>query len=96
MTRDTGRAFRRSRADFRAEGETVDEPCWICGMSIDYTVPDWTTDDSWSLDHYWPVSLYPELQTDPAGYRHCHTSCNRQRSNNAPHPGIGTTSRQWL
>ena len=96
MTRDTGRAFRRSRADFRAEGEAADEPCWICGMTIDYTVPDWTTDDSWSLDHYWPVSLYPELQTDPAGWRHSHTNSNRQRSNHAPHPGIGATSRRWL
>ena len=95
-SRDTGRAFRRLKADFRAECEAADAPCWLCGMKIDYTVPDWTTDDSFSLDHYFPVSTHPHLQRDPAGFRSSHTECNRRRSNKAPAPGIGRSSRRWF
>ena len=96
MTRDTGRAFRRLRALFRIEAEANQDPCWLCGMSIDYAVPDWSTDDSWSLDHYFPVSTHPHLQADPANFRSAHADCNRRRGNKAPAPGLGRTSRQWL
>ncbi|MEV4735545.1 MULTISPECIES: hypothetical protein [unclassified Microbacterium] len=94
--RDTGRRFRRLKGEFRTECERDDEPCWLCGQRIDYTVPDWSTDDSFSLDHYFPVSTHPHLQTDPAGFRAAHTDCNRRRSNRAPHPGLGRVSRSWF
>lgn len=70
--------------------------CWLCGMEIDYAVPPSSTPDSHNLDHYYPVADYPELQEDPANFRHAHAECNGRRSNKAPLPGLGILSRAWV
>ncbi|UOE45487.1 hypothetical protein [Agromyces larvae] len=89
------RRFKQLKADFRAECEATDAPCWMDGMPIDYTVPDGTTDDSFENDHYYPVSTHPELREDPANFRPSHSLCNRQRGNGSPLPPLGLLSRAW-
>ena len=70
--------------------------CWLCGMPIDYTGEKNTSDESYNLDHLYPVSKHAELQFDPAGFRPSHASCNRLRGNQDPPTPIGTLSRQWI
>ncbi len=49
-TRPTPRRMRAANA-----------PCWICGLPVDYDAKwdDWTNDDRFQEDHYWPVSTSP-------------------------------------
>lgn len=65
-------------------------------MPIDYDAPPGTTDESFELDHYYPVSKRPDLQEDPAGFRPSHASCNLLRGNRDPMQPIGMLSRQWI
>ena len=65
-------------------------------MPIDYTATPNTTDNSYNLDHLYPVSKRPDLQFDPAGFRPSHTSCNRTRGDKDPPEPIGQLSRQWI
>ncbi|WP_367147211.1 hypothetical protein AB0870_08315 [Microbacterium proteolyticum] len=96
------RRFNELRADFFEEGKRLDaegDPranCWLCLLKIDYTVEPNTTPDSHNLDHYYVVRDYPELQEDPENFRHSHQSCNNERGAEAPQPGIGIPSRDWL
>lgn len=96
--RKTTRQFVKDRAAFRAKCADENAPCWICGMDhIDYEAPfdDWTNPDRFELDHYYPVSTHPELQHDPANFRPSSHSCNNDRGNGPPRPGLGTLSRAW-
>lgn len=94
--RKTTRQFEKDKAAFFAKCKREHAVCWLCGMPIDYTVPKNTTDDSYNLDHLYPVTKRPDLQFDPAGFRPSHTSCNNLRGNKDPHAPIGTLSRQWI
>lgn len=85
--------FEQGRRLAAAGDPTAD--CWLCGMPIDYTVPANTTPDSHNLDHYYPVSDYPERQEDPTGFRHSHQVCNVTRGKRAPAPGLGTIVPDW-
>ena len=69
--------------------------CWLCKRRIDYAAKPGTTDQSHELDHYYPVSLYPDLQHDPAGWRHSHRLCNRERGNGQPKSDLGETVPDW-
>ena len=101
--RRNSRRMQKLRAQFFAEGKRLDaDPstraeasCWICGQAIDYDALPGSSDDSHELDHYYPVSLRPELQEDPAGFRHAHRKCNGQRGNRAPRPGLGQIVSAW-
>lgn len=81
------RAMKKLREVFLEEGrELAADPttedlavCWLCGDPIDYTAEPGTTPDSHNLDHFYPVSDYPELQEDPDNFRHAHASCNQSR-----------------
>ena len=95
-TRKTTRQFEKDKAAFFAQCKAQHAVCWLCGMPIDYEATKNTTDDSFNLDHLYPVSKHPELQFDPAGFKPSHTSCNRLRSNQDPPTPIGTLSRQWI
>ncbi|WP_137843848.1 hypothetical protein [Microbacterium sp. 2FI] len=75
--------------------EKASSHCWLCGMAVDYTVPANSTPDSHNLDHYYPVRDYPELQHDPANFRHSHAECNVARGADAPLPNLGMLSRTW-
>lgn len=94
--RKTTRQFEKDKATFFAQCKAHHAVCWLCGMPIDYAATKNTTDDSFNLDHLYPVSKHPELQFDPAGFKPSHTSCNRLRSNQDPPTPIGTLSRQWI
>lgn len=94
--RKTTRQFEKDKATFFNQCKAQHEVCWLCGMPIDYAATKNTTDDSFNLDHLYPVSKHPELQFDPAGFRPSHTSCNRLRGNSDPPAPIGTLSRQWI
>lgn len=95
-TRKTSRQFEKDKATFFTQCKAQHAVCWLCGMPIDYAAPKNTTDDSFNLDHMFPVSKHPELQFDPAGFKPSHTSCNRLRGNQDPPAPIGTLSRQWI
>lgn len=88
--------FRQEARAFREQCERTHAVCWLCGMPIDYQARPNTTDDSFNLDHYYPVSKRPDLQDDPAGFRPSHTSCNRLRGNRDPRKPLGMLSRQWI
>lgn len=87
--------------EFFAEGKALDAAgdrssnCWLCGMPVDYSVPANSTPDSHNLDHFYPVRDHPELQEDPANFRHSHALCNTERGADAPLPGLGALSRAW-
>ena len=95
--------MKKLRDEFFADGKRLDaDPetraeasCWICGQRIDYDADPGSADDSHELDHYHPVSLRPELQEDPANFRHAHRKCNGVRGNRAPRPGLGVTVPAW-
>jgi len=99
--RQTTRRYRRDKANFFADGQRLDaagDPaadCWLCKRRIDYAAKPGTTDQSHELDHYYPVSLYPDLQHDPAGWRHSHRLCNRERGNGQPKGDLGETVPDW-
>ncbi len=99
--RTSTRHFKELKEQFFEEGKKLDRAgdpaadCWICHKRIDYEAKPGTTDMSHELDHYYPVSLYPELQDDPAGFRHSHRICNRKRGNGQPKLGLGDVIMQW-
>lgn len=103
MARVDTRAMKRARAEFFTEGQRLDaDPetrhlanCWLCKQRIDYTAEPSSTPDSHNLDHYLPVSDYPELQHDPSNFRHSHFLCNGNRGNRAPSPGLGEEVPAW-
>lgn len=81
------RLDQKQRTEFYEEGKALDaDPetraeadCWLCHTRIDYDVDPGTTQDSHTLDHYFPVDDYPELQNEPTNFRHAHSSCNSSR-----------------
>ena len=94
--RKTTRQFEKDKAAFFNQCKARHAVCWLCGMPIDYAAEKNTSDESYNLDHLYPVSKHQELQFDPAGFRPSHTSCNRLRGNQDPPTPIGTLSRQWI
>lgn len=103
MSRVSTRRMNAGRKEFFEAGKQLDASeftrhlanCWICGMRINYDVPANSTPDSHNLDHFYPVSTHPEMQEDPANWRHSHAECNVGRGADAPLPGIGILSRAW-
>ncbi|WP_188043676.1 HNH endonuclease [Changpingibacter yushuensis] len=93
--------MKQLKAEFFAQGQYLDSTndtagdCWICKKRIDYDVKPGTSDNSHELDHYYPVSLYPDLQEDPANFRHAHRKCNRERGNGQPKSDIGQLVPEW-
>lgn len=88
---------------FRGVSQEADEPCWLCGQAIDYSInADLDEDyeyhpDAFEPDHYHPVKTHPHLREDPANLRASHASCNRSRGDTDPADllTIGTQSRDW-
>ena len=99
--RTNTRAFNKARARFFEQGKQQDAAgnpeadCWICKKRVDYAAKPGTTDLSHELDHYYPVSLYPDLQDDPANFRHSHRLCNRERGNGQPKVELGEPVPDW-
>lgn len=101
--RTNSRRMHKLRDEFFADGKRLDaDPdtrplsvCWLDGDPIDYVAAPATTPDSHTLDHYFPVEDYPELQEDPDNFRHAHFDCNSRRGKRAPSPGLGEPMPQW-
>lgn len=99
--RTHNRRFAQEKQEFFEQGRRLDAAgdhaadCWICGKRIDYAAKPGTTDTSHELDHFYPVSQYPELQDDPANFRHSHRICNRRRGNGQPKLDMGDVIPQW-
>jgi hypothetical protein len=94
----------RLRTEFFEEGQRLDaDPatrhladCHLCRMRIDYGVDPGTTPDSHTLDHYFPVEDYPELQNDPENFRHAHFNCNSSRGKGDVNgQGLGEPMPAW-
>lgn len=81
------------RQQFRAECEAEDVPCWICGLPIEYALRAGA--DAFQLDHYKPVSKFPQHVDDPANFKASHARCNAARGDGAPMAGLGRLSREW-
>lgn len=99
MARQSTREFKRLRDTFRTQCRDNETPCWLCGISIDYTAApnDYSNDDRFELDHYYPVSKRADLQADPANFRAAHAGCNRTRGDSTVTSTlVGTLSRDWL
>lgn len=103
LARVNSRRMRILREQFFQQGKAQDaDPvtrakanCWLCNMRIDYDAQPGTTDDSHELDHYYPVSTHPQLQEDPANFRHAHRKCNQIRGNKTASGGLGDTVTDW-
>jgi hypothetical protein len=93
--RERTHVFHVQAQKFYEQCKRENKPCWLCGMPIDYSVKPNSTDNSYNLDHYYPVSKRPDLQNDPANFRPSHASCNRLRGNNDPRKPLGALSRRW-
>ncbi|NWL34441.1 hypothetical protein [Paenarthrobacter nitroguajacolicus] len=91
----TSRRYRKQRLEFRGQGQDNNEPCWLCGMDIDYTLA-WPDEQAWELDHLYPRSTHPQHAEDPANFRHSHSLCNNRRSNRMPDADLGEPSEQWF
>lgn len=97
MGRKNTRRAHKQRAEFRAQCEAEHAPCWMCQLPIDYAAAwdDFTNDDRFQEDHFFPVSTHPELEDDPDNKRPSHAGCNRERGNGSPPASIGIPSREW-
>lgn len=98
------REDQRQRTEFFQEGKALDADqatrhfadCWLCRTRIDYDVDPGTTQDSHTLDHYYPVDSHPELQNEPTNFRHAHFNCNssRGKGERITH-GLGEPIADW-
>lgn len=97
----SSRRYRKLKATFRAKCQADCLPCWLCGQSIDYSIPhrDPITgvhnDDAFELDHLYPRSTHPELSEDPANFKPSHRACNYMRGNSMKVGKIGSLTRTW-
>lgn len=94
--RKNSRSFNAARKRFFSECKAGLKPCWLCGLGIDYTVRPGSSDESFNLDHEFPVSKRPDLQFDPAGFRPSHRICNILRGDKDPKASLGTLTRAWI
>lgn len=91
------RNWKKVRGIFRTRCEAERSPCWLCGQEIDYSITDWTVDDVWEPDHFFPRSTHPDKAEDPTNLRPSHRGCNRLRGNGDGNIlPLGTLSRDWF
>ena len=57
--RKGGRQFEKDRKAFFLKCKAEHAVCWLCGMPIDYDAPQNSSDDSYNLDHFYPVPNAP-------------------------------------
>lgn len=89
------RNFVKLRAAFKEECANGHAVCHLCGQPIDYNADPAKSDDAFNLDHFFPVSLRPDLAEDPANFRPSHRGCNDDRGNDMVQPTLGIPSRVW-
>lgn len=82
-------AYQKLKRDYRHECQQRQSPCWLCRAHIDYAAP-FGTPDSFEPDHYWPVSVRPDLALSRENLRPSHMKCNRARKDALP------TQTEWV
>lgn len=93
-----GRPVRAVIVTRRTEARANEEPCWLCGDPIDYSLLDSkdTTNDGYpEMDHVLPVAKFPQHAADPANVKPSHRLCNGLRSDSMTASGTGQTSQDW-
>ena len=91
----SSRGWRAIAERFRRECESRGDACWMCGQPILYDQDPGLHPDAFHVDHYYPVSKYPELALDVGNLRPSHRSCNIARGDGPPPLGLGRNSREW-
>ena len=82
----------------RDEARANNEPCWLCGQEIDWSLLDAgdTTHDGFpEVDHVLPLSKFPQYAADQGNMKPAHRGCNNKRSATMTASGIGRSSRDW-
>ncbi len=69
------------------------QPCWRCGLEIDYDAA-WPAWNAYTLGHKKPWSRYPALRYDPSNVAPEHYLCN-QTAKDDDVPALGKQSREW-
>lgn len=69
-------------------------PCFICGMTIDYSLPH-DDPDAFTVEHIHPRSTHPHLENDPGNCVPSHAKCNKSRGNRPYQPSIGSLSEDF-
>jgi hypothetical protein len=88
------RELYRFQAKHRRIGNSVGEPCWLCGEDIDYRLA-YPHARSWSLDHKITVHENPELMLDPLNFASSHLECNNIRGTDEPALDLGRPMEVW-
>src|SRR5690606_21041443 len=87
------RRYKKLKAQFRAQCTERKATCHLCDQEIDYSL-EYPDPESFTLDHLYPVSQYPELSEDPGNFRASHAKCNWNRSTDkAQGSGLGQRTR---
>lgn len=92
-TPNTGRRGSRWRV-LTATLRARHEPCWLCGMPIDYTLA-YPHPDSFTTDHKQSWINHPELREDPANLGAAHARCNKSKGAGNVGAGLGILSEEW-
>ena len=69
------------------------QPCWRCGLPINYDAPRASTPDSYSLGHRVSLATGGSL-LDPANLAPEHFGCNTSSQDDNDRP-LGQPSRDW-
>ena len=88
------RRYKELRATFKRKCKANSAPCWLCGKTIDYSLPA-EHPDTFNLDHAIPRVERPDLAEDPNNFRASHRICNERRGSATPQIPIGQPSESW-
>lgn len=88
-------AYRRWRADLKAQWAAVNAPCGICGQThIDYAGPP-NEPESFEMDHIISRKKRPDLAMTLSNVQPSAFRCNRAKSYGDARPSLGETTEQW-
>lgn len=94
-SRDRSSKARDFRRDLKANWQSANAACGICGQAtIDWDGPP-NESESFELDHKKSIKKNPELEFDPSNAQPSHHRCNRGKGSGEQMAGLGTTSEAW-
>ncbi len=90
---DAERERRYSRERYRRVGGWVPHRFGPLLLLRDGSICHWCEltvhlGDGWHVDHFWPVSKFPDLADDTANWRLTHPKCNLAKSDQVPTPEL--------
>jgi 5-methylcytosine-specific restriction endonuclease McrA len=75
-----GHKWRTLRANYKAQCQARNAPCWLDGQPIDYGATP-QSPLAFEIDHAIPRAERPDLAYDLNNLRPSHARCNRARAN---------------